>query len=112
MKFINEILGVHCKTTNAPCRANLGRQPLWTKTQFSSMKFWNHLITFKNTLAFEIYKTMAKTNSWTKIIFFFNFQQLRVFMHYEKRKFNKITSEKHKTKNNRSMLTKGICKDS
>ena len=69
MKFIKEILGVHCKTTNAPCRADLGRQPLWTRIQFSSIKFWNHLITSKNTLAFKIYKTTVNTNSWTKNIF-------------------------------------------
>ncbi|XP_061165005.1 uncharacterized protein LOC133173960 [Saccostrea echinata] len=69
MKFIKEILGVHCKTTNAPCRADLGRHPLWTRIHFSSIKFWNHLITSKNTLVFKIYKATVKTNSWTKNIF-------------------------------------------
>jgi hypothetical protein len=29
MKFIKEILGVHCKASTVACRAELGRLPLW-----------------------------------------------------------------------------------
>jgi hypothetical protein len=29
MKFIKEILGVHCKASNVACRAELGRLSLW-----------------------------------------------------------------------------------
>lgn len=30
VKFIKEILGVHSRTTNAPCRVELGRLPIRT----------------------------------------------------------------------------------
>ena len=63
MKFIKEILGVHSKTSNAPCRADLGRLPLWTRVHLSSIKFWNHLITSENTLVHKIYKATIHTNS-------------------------------------------------
>ena len=45
MKFIKEILGVHCKASNVACRAELGRLPLWAKISFSCIKFWEHLLT-------------------------------------------------------------------
>jgi hypothetical protein len=74
---MKEILVVQLKkTTNAPCRVDLSRHPLRTRIQFSSIKFWNHLITSKNTLAFKIYKTTVKTNSWTKHFFFSIFNKL------------------------------------
>jgi hypothetical protein len=69
IKFIKEILGVHCKTTNAPCRADLGRHPLWTRIQFSSIKCWNHLITSKNTLAsIKSIKQRSKQTHGLKIV--------------------------------------------
>ena len=49
MKFIKEILGVHCKASNVACRAEFGRLPLWAKISFSCIKFWEHLLTSENT---------------------------------------------------------------
>jgi hypothetical protein len=34
MKFIKEILGVHCKASTVACRAELGRLPLLAKSHF------------------------------------------------------------------------------
>jgi hypothetical protein len=39
MKFIKEILGVHCKTSTVAYRTELGRFPLWAKISFSCIKF-------------------------------------------------------------------------
>jgi hypothetical protein len=36
MKFIKEILGVHCKASNVACRAELGRLPLWVRIKISN----------------------------------------------------------------------------
>jgi hypothetical protein len=50
MKFIKEILGVHCKASNVTCRPELGRLPLWAKISFYCIRFWKHLLTSENAL--------------------------------------------------------------
>ena len=68
IKFIKDILGVHCKTSNAGCLAELNRLPLWSKISFSSIKYWNHLIT-SDSLACKFYKSTSNSNTWTRKIF-------------------------------------------
>lgn len=68
VKFLKDILGLHCKASNAGCLAELNRLPLWSKISFSSIKYWNHLIT-SNSLAFKLYQGTINSNSWTKKIY-------------------------------------------
>ncbi|XP_062582329.1 uncharacterized protein LOC134244070 [Saccostrea cucullata] len=68
LKFIKDILGVHCKTSNAGCLAELKRLPLWSKISLSSIKYWNHLKT-SDSLAFKLYQSTINCNSWTKKLF-------------------------------------------
>ena len=44
LKFMKEILGVHCKTSNDTCRAVLGRLPMKSKILHSCVKFLEHII--------------------------------------------------------------------
>ena len=41
--FIKEILGVHCKATNAVCLAELNRYPLRGRIQLATIKFLEHI---------------------------------------------------------------------
>ena len=63
-KFIKEILGIHCKASNAACLAELNRLPLYTKIEFSAIKYWLHILESNNSLALKIYKATEKNNSW------------------------------------------------
>jgi hypothetical protein len=42
--FIKEILGVHCKATNAVCLAELNRYPLRGRIQLATIKFLEHIL--------------------------------------------------------------------
>jgi hypothetical protein len=66
MKFIKEILGVHCKASNVACRAELVRLPLWVRISFSSIKFWEHLLTSENTLVFKNFQATKNFNPCAK----------------------------------------------
>ena len=70
MKFIKEILEVHCKASNVACRAELGRLPaLWAKISFSCIKFWGHLLTSENTLVFKKFQATKNFNPWAKKLY-------------------------------------------
>jgi hypothetical protein len=69
MKFIKEILGVHCKASNVACRAELGRLSLWAKISFSCIKFWEHLLTSENTLVFKISQATKNFNPRAKKLY-------------------------------------------
>ncbi|NYT28737.1 MAG: hypothetical protein H0A76_13340 [Candidatus Thiodubiliella endoseptemdiera] len=69
MKFIKEILGVHCKASNVACRAELGRLPLWAKISFSCIKFLEHLLTSENTLVFKNFQATKNFNPWAKKLY-------------------------------------------
>jgi hypothetical protein len=69
MKFIKEMLGVHCKASNVACRAEPGRLPLWAKISFSCIKFWEHLLTSENTLVFKIFQATKNFNPWAKKLY-------------------------------------------
>ena len=69
MKFIKEILGVNCKTSNSACRAELGILPLWPKISFLCIKFYNHLMESKNTLAHKIFVSTKNSNPWTQKVY-------------------------------------------
>ena len=64
IKFIKEILGVHCKASNNGCRAELNRIPLKSKILFSILNFYNHIIASKNTLLNDIFMCSKDTNPW------------------------------------------------
>ena len=64
LKFIKEILGVHCKVSNDACRAELNRLPLRNVILQSSVKFLDHIQTQDESLVNKIYQT-------TKISFIF-----------------------------------------
>jgi small nuclear ribonucleoprotein (snRNP)-like protein len=66
IKFIKEILGIHCKASNDGCRAELNRTPLKSKILFSIFNFMNHIISSKNTLVYDIYIKSRETNPWVK----------------------------------------------
>ena len=68
IKFIKEILGVNCKTSNSACRAELGKLPLWSKISFSCIKYYNHLLSNNETLAHKIFVATKSSNPWTKKI--------------------------------------------
>lgn len=65
IKFMKEILGLHCKTSNNACRSELGRLPLKAKIMLSSMKFLDHLISFDKILAHDIFIKTRENNIWT-----------------------------------------------
>ena len=69
MKFIKEILGVHCKASNVACRAELGRLPLWVKISFSCIKFWEHLLPSENTLVFKFFQATKNFNPWANKLY-------------------------------------------
>lgn len=66
LKFIKEILGVHCKSSNDACRAELARLPLKNKICSSIIGFFNHLLSDENTLVYEIYNLTKSSNIWVK----------------------------------------------
>jgi hypothetical protein len=59
MKFIKEILGVHCKASNVTCRPELGRLPLWAKISFYCIRFWKHLLTSENALIQGLFNSIV-----------------------------------------------------
>jgi hypothetical protein len=69
MKFIKEILWVHCKASNVAWRADLGRLPLWAKISFSCIKFWDHLLTSENTLVFKNFQATKNFNPWARKLY-------------------------------------------
>ena len=72
-KFMKEILGVHCKTSNVGCRSELGRLPLSNHILISSAKFLDHLIKDDQSLAHDILLETWRSNSWSKnIVSYFN----------------------------------------
>lgn len=64
-KFLKEILGVHSKSCNNACRAELNRIPLTAKIKFNIIKYWAHIVSKENTLLYKIYKETYNTNAWT-----------------------------------------------
>jgi hypothetical protein len=68
IKFIKEILGIHCKASNDGCRAELNRTHLKCKILFSISNFMNHIISSKNTLVYDIYIKSRETNPWVEKI--------------------------------------------
>lgn len=55
MKFIREILGVHSRITNAPCRTELGGPSLWTRLHFFKHKVLEPYLTSEYKLVFRVY---------------------------------------------------------
>ena len=68
LKFIKEILGVHCKATNTACRSELKRLPLKAKIKISTVKFFERILSSHNTLVNKIYLATENTNTWTQNI--------------------------------------------
>ena len=68
IKFIKEILGVQCKTTNVACLTETNRIPLYFKIHLSAIKFLNHIVNSPNTLVHKIYNNVEKTSKWVNIV--------------------------------------------
>ena len=71
LKFIKEILGVHCKAINTACRSeSINRLPLKAKIQISAFKFFEHIYFLHTicTLVNKIYFATENTNTWTQNI--------------------------------------------
>ena len=64
LKFIKEILGVHCKATNDACRAELCRLPLKSKILYSSIKYLEHILDSENSLVKPIFENSVPSNNW------------------------------------------------
>jgi hypothetical protein len=63
LKFIKEILGVQCKTTNVACLAETNRTPLHLKIKLSAIKLLDHIVNSPNTLVNKIYINTEKIQS-------------------------------------------------
>jgi hypothetical protein len=50
IKFIKEILGVHCKATNAACLTELNRYPVRGRIQLATINFIEHILNANNSL--------------------------------------------------------------
>ena len=60
LKFIKEILGVQCKTTNVACLAETNRTPLHLKIKLSAIQLLDHIVNSPNTLVNKIYINTEK----------------------------------------------------
>ena len=63
LKFIKEILGVHSKTSNDACRAELNRLPLRGKILNLAFNYWQHLWSSSNSLVSKIVDLTRSHNS-------------------------------------------------
>ena len=68
IKFIKEILGVHCRASNDACRAELNRVPLKNKIIFSSINFLQHIISSEHSLINNVFKKSQNSSPWFKKI--------------------------------------------
>ena len=68
LKFIKEILGVHCKVSNDACRAELSRLPLQKIVLQSCIKFLDHIQNQNESLVNKIYQATKTSNPWVKNI--------------------------------------------
>ena len=68
LKFIKEILGVHCKTSNDACRAELGRIPLKGRILFSCFKYLEHILNLEGSLVKDIFQATNHSNPWIRKI--------------------------------------------
>ena len=64
VKFIKDILGVHCKASNDGCRAELNRIPLKNKILYSIFNYLNHIVSSENSLAYDIFTKSVDSNPW------------------------------------------------
>ena len=64
LKFMKEILGVHCKASNDACRAELGRLPLKSRILFSCVKFLEHILHLDGSLVKDIFQATNQSNPW------------------------------------------------
>jgi hypothetical protein len=68
IKFIKEILGVHCKATNAACLAELNRYPLRGMIQLATIKFVEHILNANSSLVNKVYSSTAKNSKWLNTV--------------------------------------------
>ena len=66
LKFIKEVLGVNCKTSNDACRAELARLPLKARIQCSVINFLDHIYSSEDTLLYKAFVATKNSNSWVK----------------------------------------------
>ena len=70
LKFVKEILGVHCKASNAACLAELNRKPLKTKIQLAAITFLVHtcIINSQDSLVYKIFRNVEENSIWVKTV--------------------------------------------
>ena len=64
LKFIKEILGVHCKATNYACLKETNREPLHLKVQLNILKFLVHILNSPDSLVSIVYKNIKNSSNW------------------------------------------------
>ena len=67
---MKEILGVHCKASNAACLAELNRKPLKTKIQLAAITFLVHtcIINSQDSLVYKIFRNVEENSIWVKTV--------------------------------------------
>ena len=68
LKFVKEILGVHCKASNAACLAELNRKPLKTKIQLAAIKLLVHIINSQDSLVYKVFRNVVENSIWVKTV--------------------------------------------
>jgi hypothetical protein len=66
LKFAKEILGVHCKASNAGCLAEFNRKPMKTTIQLAAITFLVHIINSQYSLVDNIFKNVEENSIWVK----------------------------------------------
>jgi hypothetical protein len=64
LKFMKEILGVHCKASNDACRAELGRLLMKSKILFSCVKFLEHILHLDVSLVKDVFHATNQSTPW------------------------------------------------
>ena len=64
LKFIKECLGVHYKSSNSACRQDLNRLPLYSRIQYSAVKYLLHMKSSQNTLVCKVLEETKNENPW------------------------------------------------
>lgn len=64
LKFMKEILGVNCKTSNIACLAETNRVPLHLKVQTNIIKFLIHILKSTESLVYEIFMNVKHNSIW------------------------------------------------
>ena len=70
LKFVKEILGVHCKAYSAACLAEISRKPLKTKIQLAAITFLVHtcIINSQDSLVYKMFRNVEENSILVKTV--------------------------------------------